>query len=235
MKIVYLGTAHIESTPGKCSPDGKFREPVYSREQVKALKAALEASGYTVLVDYEPMEPLPAWTAARKKLGWKKGEQPMELAYRVAQVNAACKKYGKENVCYVSIHNNAAGDDGMWKKAGGLAVFTTKGQTKGDVLAECIYDAAEKNLVEYKRMFPELKKKGEYSEKQVPVRMDKTDGDRDQEENFYVLRRTECAACLVELMFQDNKADVAYLESATGFAEIHRMLFEGIVSYCERG
>ena len=28
MKVVILGTAHLESTPGKCSPDGKFIQTV---------------------------------------------------------------------------------------------------------------------------------------------------------------------------------------------------------------
>lgn len=234
-KIICLGTAHLSSTPGKCSPNGKFKEAFYSREQVKSLKAALEGSGYTVYIDYEPLEPLPEWTVARKKLGWNKGEQSKELCYRVNRVNALCNQYGKNNVCYISIHNNAAGNDGQWKKAGGLAVYTSKGQTKGDVLAECIYESAEKNLVEYKHMFPELKKRGDYDQRQIPIRRDKTDGDSDYEENFYVLKNTNCPACLVEILFQDNKADVAYMESATGFLEIHRMLFEGIVSFCNKG
>jgi hypothetical protein len=41
MKTIILGTAHLKSTPGKCSPDGKFREYKYSREIVAAVKAIL--------------------------------------------------------------------------------------------------------------------------------------------------------------------------------------------------
>jgi len=32
--IIILGTAHLASTPGKCSPDKKFKEYKYSREIV---------------------------------------------------------------------------------------------------------------------------------------------------------------------------------------------------------
>lgn len=41
MKTIILGTAHLKSTPGKCSPDKKFKEYEYSREVVAAVKATL--------------------------------------------------------------------------------------------------------------------------------------------------------------------------------------------------
>ena len=53
MKTIILGTAHLKSTPGKCSPDGKFKEYLYSREICKAVKAILEDLGYKVLIDIE--------------------------------------------------------------------------------------------------------------------------------------------------------------------------------------
>ena len=55
--IVILGTAHLGTTPGKRSPDGKFRECEYSREIVKMIKEDLEKKGVTVVIDYEPLEP----------------------------------------------------------------------------------------------------------------------------------------------------------------------------------
>ena len=48
MKTIILGTAHLKSTPGKRSPDGKFREYAYSREVVAAVKAILKDYGYNV-------------------------------------------------------------------------------------------------------------------------------------------------------------------------------------------
>ena len=148
--VIILGTAHLDSTPGKCAPDKSIREPVYSREIVASVKAKLESYGYRVFIDYEPMEPKPEWTEARRKYGYEKGEQARELDYRAKQVNAICDKYGKENCLYVSIHLNGAGSDGKWHGAGGWCAFTTPGKTRADKLAECLYDAAFDNLKPFK-------------------------------------------------------------------------------------
>ena len=43
MKTIILGTAHLKSTPGKCSPDGNFKEYEYSREVCKAVYEGAEA------------------------------------------------------------------------------------------------------------------------------------------------------------------------------------------------
>ena len=51
MKTIILGTAHLKSTPGKCSPDKKFFEYKYSRQLVSAIKKALEDLKYKVFVD----------------------------------------------------------------------------------------------------------------------------------------------------------------------------------------
>jgi len=70
MKVVILGTAHLESTPGKRSPDGKFREYKYSREIIEDIKTKLESYGYLVLVDV-PQDDLKGY------------DQNKELSYRV--------------------------------------------------------------------------------------------------------------------------------------------------------
>ena len=232
--VVILGTAHLGSTPGKCSPDNTFREPIYSRSIISELKPILEEYGYTVFTDYEPLEPLPAWTAARKRYGYQRGEQALELEYRAQQVNAICKKYGEENCIYVSIHVNGAGDDGKWHGAGGWCCITTPGKTKADALAECFYDAAFDNLKPYVRILDEGKRRGEYTDKQVPYRMDKTDGDRDIEMNLAVLRKTACPAVLTENLFQDNKLDVKFLLSDVGRQAILRLHAEGIIRYIKK-
>lgn len=200
MKVVILGTAHLESTPGKCSPDGKFREYKYSREIVEDLKTKLESYGYFVLVDV-PQDDLKGYNQNR------------ELSYRVQKVNDWCKTYGVKNCIYVSIHVNAAGGDGKWHTATGWEAYTTKGVTKSDKLAECLYSAAKQNLTEQK------------------IRTDKSDGDSDQEANFYVIRKTNCPAVLTENFFQDNKKDVEYLLSEQGKHEIVRTHIEGILNY----
>ena len=50
--LFILGTAHLDTTPGKQSPDGKFREAVWSREFVGDLKPMLESYGLDVMIDW---------------------------------------------------------------------------------------------------------------------------------------------------------------------------------------
>ena len=118
--------------------------------------------------------------------------------------------------------------------AGGFTVWTSIGQTKSDILAECIYSKATPNLSEYSKLMAHGKKLGYYDSKQTPFRTDTTDGDKDKEANFYVLKNTQCPAVLVECMFQDNRADVEFLLSDVGKHGIIRTLLEGIISYIEQ-
>ena len=130
MKTIILGTAHLKSTPGKCSPDGKFREYQYSREIVAAVKAILKDLGYNVFVDIENDD--------------LNVTQSRELCLRCKTVNDLCKVYG--DCIYVSIHVNAAGSDGKWHTATGWEAYTSPGKTKADNLVTCLYEAAKKNL-----------------------------------------------------------------------------------------
>ena len=134
MKTIILGTAHLKSTPGKCSPDGKFREYQYSREIVAAVKAILKNSGYNVFVDIEDDD--------------LNVTQSRELCLRCKMVNDLCKVYG--DCIYVSIHVNAAGSDGKWHTATGWEAYTSSGKTKADALATCLYEAAKKNFKDVK-------------------------------------------------------------------------------------
>lgn len=127
-KIIILGTAHLKSTPGKCSPDKKFYEYKYSREICKAIKLILQEYGYKVYIDIEEND--------------LKLTQNQELKRRVNFVNSLCK-----NDCiYISIHVNGAGDGRTWSNATGWECWTSPGKTKSDKLAECLYKSAEANL-----------------------------------------------------------------------------------------
>lgn len=227
--IIILGTAHLETTPGKESPDRRLREPFYSREIVKDIYSILTGYGYTVYIDYMPTEP-----NARMKGRNADDQQSKELRWRVERVKEICARHNTADCIYVSLHVDAAGMGTKWMTAGGFTVWTSKGQTRGDLLAECIYDAADKNLVNYKRQMEEGKKLGWYDKKQQPMRTDTSDGDRDREADFYVLRKTPCPACLVEMMFQDNEHDVDYLLSEEGQWELVRTIHEGILLYNQR-
>lgn len=131
MKTIILGTAHLKSTPGKCSPDKKFYEYKYSREICKALKAILVEMGYKVFIDIEEED--------------KKLNQSQELQLRCKIVNDLHKKY--KNCIYISIHVNAASSDGKWHNATGWEAYTSIGVTAADKLATCLYEAAKKNLI----------------------------------------------------------------------------------------
>lgn len=73
-------------------------------------------------------------------------DDDISIAERVRRVNAACFLLGKQNVILVSIHVNAAGNGSKWLNATGWSVYTCKGQTASDKLAECLCQAAIKNF-----------------------------------------------------------------------------------------
>ncbi len=134
------------------------------------------------------------------------------LTERAKRVNAFCGKLGASNVILVSVHCNAAGS-GEWMKARGWSAYTSKGKTKSDALSDCLYESA-------RMMFTGQR-----------IREDRSDGDPDWEENFYILRKTKCPAVLTENFFQDNKEDVAYLLSNEGKQAIVDVHVDGIINY----
>ncbi len=220
MKVVILGTAHGKNVGGKRSPDNSLEEYRYSREIVNRLRTALEARGCVVYVDMpEDVVPLP---------------QQQELRLRCSYVNNLCKKYGKDKCLYVSIHVNAAGGEGKWMLAGGWCAYTSKGTTVSDTLAEHLYEAAEKHLSGYAEIMEEGKKDGSYSSKQTPIRTDKSDGDKDMEADFFVLKHTACAAVLTENLFMDNKRDVSFLLSEKGKQSIVALHRDGILNFIKQ-
>lgn len=218
-KVVILGTAHGVNVQGKRSPDKRLEEYAYSRKVVQELKRQMEADGYMVLVDIASDYVPP--------------KQEVELKLRCDIVNALCKKYGKENCIYVSIHVNAAGGDGNWHKAGGWSAYTTVGKTKADDLAECLYDAARNRLWAYEECMSVCQANGvEYDHQQRPFRTDKiSDGDSDLEKNFYVLKNTLCPAVLTENLFMDNKTDVDFMLDPQGFNALVNLHKDGIESF----
>lgn len=200
--VILIDAGHGITTPGKRSPDGRFREYAYARKVARELVARLKALGH----DARLLVPEDA---------------DISLGERCARVNAVCDQYGRDNVLLVSIHNNALGMGQEWNTATGWEAWTTKGFTKADALAECLYDAAERVLGGI------LGKDGT----PLKIRTDLTDGDRDKEENFTILYRSKCPAVLTENFFMTNRADVAWLESDTGFDAIVRLHVEGILAY----
>ena len=194
MKIL-IDNGHGHNTPGKRSPDGKFREYAYNREIAKRIVADLIDRGY----DTELLVP---------------EDNDISLEERVRRVNALCSAHGKSNVILVSVHVNAAGNGSKWTNATGWSVYTSKGQTASDKLAECLCEATIKN-------FPGKR-----------IRTDYSDGDSDWEANFYILRHTMCPAVLTENFFMDG-LDLEFLQSKAGKQAIVDTHVEGIIEYIE--
>lgn len=213
--IILIDNGHGIDTLGKCSPDKSLREYKWAREIATMLCNFLKNVGY----DARLIVP---------------EETDISLKERCRRVNAICDKEGKDNVLFVSIHSNAAGADGKWKTAGGWCVYTSPGQTKSDILATEIWNAAKEWLTPYIDRFPLLQRKGEYDSRQRPMRADWSDGDPDYEARFAVLTGTKCAAVLTESLFQDNKADVEFLHSHEGKNAIVRLHADGIMSYISK-
>lgn len=189
------GNPPLTGIGSKQSPDGRLKEYVYCREIVKEVVKRLKAQGYDAL------NTVPE-------------DGDIRLGERVSRVNAWCDRLGAKNVLFVSIHNNAAGNGSAWMTARGWEAWTSKGQTMGDKLADCLYDAAQK-----------------YLPTGTKIRTDLTDGDRDKEENFTVIARTKCPACLTENLFQDNREDVDWLLSPAGREAIINLHVDGIKEY----
>lgn len=206
-KVIILGTAHLSTTPGKRSIDGRLREYKYSREIVGRVKNKLSAMGYKVFVDYESAEP----NVQMKADTWRK-EQNRELAYRVGVVNKISKEYGSGECVYISIHVNAAGGDGKWHNASGFSVF---------VCPAC--SSASKRLAQIftsTALYMDLT-----GNRSIPT-------NKYWVSNLYVLRKTNCPAVLTENLFQDNKADVDFLLSEEGKEAITNLHVKSIEQYC---
>lgn len=114
-------------------------------------------------------------------------EQDISLETRVQRAN---KQHQIKKSLYISIHSDAAGDGTNWHPASGISVYTSKGQTKSDEFAQIIFD-------ELHEQFGDT----------VKWRTETSDGDKDKEEDFYVLRNTNCPAVLLELGFHTNKEE----------------------------
>lgn len=117
----------------------------------------------------------------------------VSLRNRVNRVNTICNKIGSSNVLLVSIHSNAAGNGSEWMNAKGWSCYTSKGQTMSDLVADFLYLAFEEEFQDRK------------------IRKDMSDGDKDWEENFYILAKTKCPAVLIENFFYDNKEECEWL------------------------
>lgn len=122
--IILIDNGHGYNTPGKCSPDGKFKEWKKNRELARDIIMELKDDGYDArLIVTE--------------------ENDISLAERVQRVNYICRKEGTSNVILVSIHSNAAGADGKWHSARGFSAHVSlNASDKSKRLAKFLWQRA---------------------------------------------------------------------------------------------
>lgn len=130
------------------------------------------------------------------------------LSERVRRANLLAK--GGECM-YISIHSDAHGNGSEWTPASGMSVYTSPGQTKSDEFAQLVIDRLQANFGET-----------------VKWRTDKSDGDEDKEENFYVLKETSCPAILIEAGFHTNKEEATKMLSEDWKNKLTKSLVEAI-------
>ena len=192
--LILIDPGHGIDTPGKRSPDGKFLEYLWNRQIADLLLDRFMIMGIDAsLVVTETND--------------------ISLATRVQRVNRMCSKIGASNVILLSIHSNAAGDGSKWMSAQGWSCYTSKGESKSDLIAECLYDVFETEFADRK------------------IRKDMSDGDRDWEENFYVLQKSKCPAVLLENFFYDNRDECTWLLKDETKERIADAIVKGIVQY----
>lgn len=196
MKIL-IDPGHGIDTPGKRSPDGLFLEYLWNRQVADLILEGLVSAGVDAsLVVTETND--------------------VTLRNRVNRVNTICNRLGASNVLLVSIHANAAGNGSAWMNAKGWSCYTSKGKTKSDQVAECLYDAFE----------------AEFQDRNI--RKDMSDGDRDWEENFYVLQKSKCPAVLLENFFYDNREECAWMLQEETMRRIASAAVKGIIKYIKK-
>lgn len=196
MKIL-IDPGHGIDTPGKRSPDGLFLEYLWNRQVADLILEGLVSAGVDAsLVVTETND--------------------VTLRNRVNRVNTICNRVGASNVLLVSIHANAAGNGSAWMNAKGWSCYTSKGKTKSDQVAECLYDAFEEEFQDRK------------------IRKDMSDGDRDWEENFYILQKSNCPAVLLENFFYDNREECAWMLQEETKKRIASAAVKGIIKYIKK-
>lgn len=191
---ILLDAGHGIDTLGKRSPDGTFLEYKWNREVAELAYALLEEHGFDV--DFVVTE-----------------TNDIPLKTRVRRVNEICNLHGSHNVLLLSIHSNAAGMGASWMNAKGWSAYTTKGKTRSDVAAQCLYDSFEEEF------------------KDRVIRRDWSDGDPDWEEDFYIIKKTSCPAVLLENFFYDNKEECSFLLMEQTKRRVAKAIVKGVQYY----
>ena len=137
-------------------------------------------------------------------------DQDVPLKMRVDRVNSIARIHGAANCLLISVHLNASKE---MNQARGWEIHTSKNTTASDRYADVFWDEANRIVGRVSRM------RGDY-----------TDGDRDWDTNFYILRHTLCPAVLTENLFMNHEEDCRFLMSEKGFQSIVDIHFNAILN-----
>lgn len=137
-------------------------------------------------------------------------DQDVPLKMRVDRVNSIARIHGAANCLLISVHLNASKET---NQARGWEIHTSKNTTASDRYADVFWDEANRIVGRTSRM------RGDY-----------TDGDRDWDTNFYILRHTLCPAVLTENLFMNHEDDCRFLMSEKGFQSIVDIHFNAILN-----
>jgi N-acetylmuramoyl-L-alanine amidase len=142
---------------------------------------------------------------------------------RAERVNSWLKLDSR--IIFVSLHHNAQPTDKadytdkygvkgyMNNGATGVEIYTSKGKTKSDSMADYIY-------TELSQEFTDLK-----------FRCDWSDGDADKEANFTVLTATHCPAVLIEWLFMTTYSDCKIIADKNYRKRYIKALTRAMVAY----
>ena len=113
-----------------------------------------------------------------------------------------------KSTCFISLHCNGHPNRNAW----GMEVWTTRGVTISDPLAQSIAIQLDKAFTE-------------------PFRADLSDGDLDKEENYRVLVVAKCPAVLVEMGFLSHPKTESLLKTPVHQDQIARAILRGIQAW----
>lgn len=141
----------------------------------------------------------------------------------LGQLVRNANRFDPRSSVYVSLHSNAIGNEhsGPGNKVRGTSVWTSRGQTLSDAIAETMVEG-------FREAFdgtPMRLLRGQTEE----------DGDVDYEAGFYVLSKTRMPAVLGEVGFFTNLDDARFLLSEDGQGAIARGYFLGLRPWLRPG
>lgn len=189
--IVVIDGGHGDKDPGAIGPKG-------TKEKDVNLSVALALGDILTKRHVKVF-----FTRQTDRVSWNSGVLKTDLSSRIRIANNIAVANKEFTVIFVSIHSNSGS-----ATASGMEIYTTKGDTSADKLAELICEA-----------WPGA------------IRKDLSDGDSDKEANFAVISKTNMPAVLIELGFISNPVEEQQLASQSFQLLAAKSIADGIGRY----